>query len=621
MNLDLIAQMPCNPSVGGPGKGHLVREIDALGGEMGRAIDRTFIQIRLLNQSRGPAVQALRAQADKRHYSLCMKHVLERTDNLHLKQARVRRLVVKSDRVQGVVTHTERVYRGRTVVLTTGTFLAGRILSGEQCWPAGRAGEFPAEGLSASLRRLGFPLVRLQTNTPPRVDARSIDFALTVEQPGSVHPLSFSSTTDPDTTPAFLQTPPNPVYPVSGMPSRASWRPQLPCYAVHTAAETLQVVRDNLHRSPIAPGAIEAHGPRYCPSFEEKVVRFPDKERHQLFLEPEGWHTGEVYVQGLFTGMPEDVQWRMLSSMPALRDVEIMRPGYAIEYDSVPCQELSSSLETKRIEGLFHAGQINGTSGYEEAAAQGLIAGANAALKLQGRPPIILGRDQAYIGVLIDDLVTKEIAEPYRIMTSRAEYRLLLRQDNAEQRLAEIGYEAGLLGRERYRAAQDRQLAVDRELERLRSTWLRPGDGGTNSSLVNHGLEPLRDGVNALQFLRRPEVPYSLVADLKPPPEKLSAEVSRQVEIEAKYAGYIDKQRVEIARFQRLEGQRLPAELDYHAMVGLRTEARERLAYVRPATVGQASRLAGVNPADISVLLVHLKRMDKAYAASGEARE
>ena len=613
MNLDLVAQMPCNPSIGGPGKGHLVREIDALGGEMARAIDENFIQIRLLNQSRGPAVHALRAQADKRRYSLRMKHTLETTPNLHLKQTRVEGLLVKGDRVQGVVTHTEYHYQGRTVILATGTFLAGRVLSGEQSWPAGRAGEFPATGLSASLQDQGFPLVRLQTNTPPRIEARTIDFTRTTPQPGSGAPLQFSITNAQSKSPnaqcpvpQFLLTLPNPVYPVE---KQTEWRPQLPCYSVYTTSDTLQVVRENLQRSPIARGATAALGPRYCPSFEEKVVRFPHKERHQIFLEPEGWHTGEVYVQGFFTGMPEEVQLAMLHSIPALKRAEIMRPGYAVEYDSVPCQEISAWLETKRIEGLFHAGQINGTSGYEEAAAQGLIAGINAALQVQGRPPVILHRDQAYIGVLIDDLVTKEISEPYRIMTGRAEYRLLLRQDNADLRLAEIGYRAGLLPRERYQAAEAKRRATEAELDRLAATWLRPTDEGLNARLDEDGLPILTDGVNALQFLRRPEVRYSLVAALAPPPEILAPVVAEQVQIEAKYAGYIEKQRAEVARFRRLEDHRIPPDLDSGDVVGLRPEAQEKLARVRPATVGQATRLAGVNPADISVLLIHLKRL------------
>jgi len=613
MNLDLVAQMPCNPSIGGPGKGHLVREIDALGGEMGRLTDQTHTQIRLLNQSKGPAVQALRAQADKRRYSLEMKHTLEATPNLYLKQALVEEVLVEGDRARGVVTNTGQRIRGRAVVLTTGTFLAGRLLSGTSSWPAGRSGEFPAQGLAACLRRLGFPLVRLQTNTPPRIDARTIDFSRTTPQPGSDVPLRFSTIRSANLAaadlpvPGFLLTPPNPVYPVADMPA---WRPQLPSYAVYTTVETLDVVRANLHRSPIAPGTIDSAGPRYCPSFEEKVVRFPHKERHQLFLEPEGWNSGEVYVQGFFTGMPEEVQAGMLHSIPALCEAEIMRPGYAIEYDSVPCREIGTSLETKRVAGLFHAGQINGTSGYEEAAAQGLMAGINAALQVQGRPPLILRRDQAYIGVLIDDLVTKEIAEPYRMLTGRAEYRLLLRQDNADLRLAGPGYDVGLLPREAYEGVQLRRRAVEEELHRLAAAWLRPGDDGLNEWLRGRGLPELTDGANALQFLRRPEVDYELLAVLSPPPEPLPPGVAEQVEIEAKYAGYIEKQQVEVARFRRLEDRRIPSDLEYHKLSGLRTEAREKLAAVRPATVGQATRLAGVNPADVSVLLVHLKRLE-----------
>ena len=606
MNMDLVAQMPCNPSIGGPGKGHLVREIDALGGEMARVTDATFIQIRLLNQSKGVAVQALRAQSDKRRYSLAMKHTLETTPNLHIKQATAEGLLVAGDRVQGVVTRTGQEYRGCTVVLTTGTFLAGRILSGQQSWPGGRAGEAPAAGLSACLRSLGFSLLRLQTNTPPRIDARTINFSLTTGQPGSDRPLHFVIRHPQCAEPRFLLTKPNPAYPVTEMPA---WRPQLPCYSVYTTEETLQVVRDNLSLSPIAPGTLDAAGPRYCPSFEEKVVRFPHKERHQLFLEPEGWHTGEVYVQGLFTGMPEDVQLDMLHSIPALRCAEIMRPGYAIEYDSVPCQQVTAGLETKRVEGLFHAGQINGTSGYEEAAAQGLIAGINAALKVQGRPPLILRRDQAYIGVMIDDLVTKEIREPYRIMTGRAEYRLLLRQDNADLRLAEAGFRVGLLSSERYLEAEKKRRAIQAETERLAGVWLSPGDDAANACLVAHGFEPLDDGANALQFLRRPEVKYALVGELSPPPEALTAGVAEQVEIEAKYAGYIKTQMAEVARFRRLEEWRIPAHIDYGALHSLRLEACEALTRIRPSTVGQAARLAGVTAADVSVLLVHLKRL------------
>jgi tRNA uridine 5-carboxymethylaminomethyl modification enzyme len=606
MNLDLIAQMPCNPSIGGPAKGHLVREIDALGGEMARNIDHTFIQIRLLNSSKGPAVQALRAQADKRLYSLSMKHTLESTPNLHLKQAMVEKVLVEGDRVQGVATHTGWVYHGRTVILTTGTFLAGRILSGEYTWPAGRAGEFPATGLSTSLRELGFTLGRLQTNTPPRIDARTIDFSQTVPQLGSDRPLYFQSPTlhSQFSIPQFLHQPPSPVYPV---PEPRGWRPQLPCYLIQTNAETHHIVRQNLHRSPIAPGAIDVAGPRYCPSFEEKVVRFAHKESHHLFLEPEGWATGEVYVQGFFTGLPEDVQLAMLHSIPATRQAEIMRAGYAIEYDYVPSSQLTPSLETKLVGGLFHAGQINGTSGYEEAAAQGIIAGINAVRKVQAREPVILSRDRAYIGVIIDDLITKEVDEPYRIMTSRAEYRLLLRQDNADLRLSPIGYEAGLLPRERYEAVERKRQAVERELERLRDTWLKP-TAEVNARLADLKLAPLGDGVNALHFLRRPEVTYDLIETLSSAPHPLPSEVAQQVAIEAKYAGYIEKQRRQVERMKRLEERRIPQGFDYVRMVGLRNEAREKLMRFRPVNVGQASRIHGVNPTDISILLIHLER-------------
>lgn len=605
MNLDLIAQMSCNPAVGGPGKGHLVREIDALGGEMARAVDRNFIQIRRLNLSKGPAVQSRRAQCDKRLYSLAMKLTLEQTPNLHLKQARVERLAVKSERLQGVTTHTGRLYAGRTAVLTTGTFLGGRILSGERTWSAGRAAEFPAQGLSASLRELGFRLARLQTNTPPRIDARTIDFSQTQPQLGSERPLYFSFDANSELRMANCEWRINPAYPV---PRQFEWRPQLPCYLVRTNEETHRIVRQNLHRSPIAPGATGATGPRYCPSFEEKIVRFPDKPSHQVFLEPEGWATGEVYVQGLFTGLPEDVQLAMLHSIPALREAEIIRPGYAIEYDSLPADQITAWLETKRVEGLFHAGQINGTSGYEEAAAQGLMAGINAVLQVQGKPPLILRRDQAYIGVLIDDLITKEIDEPYRIMTSRAEYRLLLREDNADLRLSSLGYQAGLLPRERYEATERKRRTMTAELERLKTTFLRPTPE-VNAQLAAAGLTPVGDGLNAYKLLQRPQVSYELVAALTPPPAPLPPDVTDQVWIEAHYAGYIEKQRREVERARRLEDLPIPPDFDYNAITGLRNEAREKLDRIRPATMGQAARIYGVNPADVSILLVHLHRL------------
>jgi len=610
MNLDLIAQMPCNPSIGGPGKGHLVREIDALGGQMGQATDANFIQIRLLNGSKGPAVQALRAQADKRRYSSQMKHVLEATPNLHLKQAQVEDLLVDGDRVVGVRVQTGHRYLSRAVVLTTGTFLAAQIMRGRQRFPAGRAGEFPANALSEGLKALGYRLTRLQTNTPPRVDARTIDFGQTTIQPGSDEPLYFSflsAQAGPDSElvcPHFLRQTPNPVYPV---PNPTAWRPQLPCYSIHTNAETHRIMRENLALSQVTPGAIEAAGPRYCPSFEEKMIRFPDKEHHLFFLEPEGWNTGEVYVQGLFTGMPEDVQLAALRTIPALHEVEIMRPGYAVEYDAVACGQFNGALASKLVEGLYHAGQINGTSGYEEAAAQGLIAGINAALFVQDKSPLVLRRDQAYVGVVIDDLVTKPQAEPYRIFTSRAEYRLLLRQDNADLRLTPIGYELGLISRERYDATERKRQAIQDELTRLATTWLRPTHS-INAALVAAGLPSLDDGANALALLRRPDVGYALVQATAPAPERLPSHIIAEIETEAKYAGYIARQQTEVERMARLEDRRIPAGFDYHGVRGLRNEAREQLVSNRPLTVGQASRLPGVTPADVTILLVYLER-------------
>jgi tRNA uridine 5-carboxymethylaminomethyl modification enzyme len=600
MNLDLIAQMPCNSAVGGPAKGHLVREIDALGGEMGRNIDRTFIQIRMLNTSKGPAVQAPRAQADKRLYSLAMKHALEHTPNLELAQGLVERLLMSGDSVCGVATHMGRAYEGRTVVLTTGTFLGARIMTGAEEQEAGRAGEFAARGLARSLRQLGFRTGRLQTNTPPRIDARSVDFDQTNPQMGSDEPLYFGHMPPSE----VYSLPLSSVYPVV---QQTVWRRQLPCYLVYTNSETHRIVRENLLHSPIAPGAIDAVGPRYCPSFEEKVVRFGHKDSHQIFLEPEGFATTEVYVQGLYTAMPARVQEAILHSIPALEKARIMRAGYAVEYDFVPPDQISPSLETRHVAGLFFAGQINGTSGYEEAAAQGLIAGINAARKVTGFESLILRRDQAYLGVLIDDLISKEITEPYRMFTSRAEYRLLLRQDNADLRLGRVGYEVGLVDHAQYLRTKAKREATEKELQRLEKAWVAPSPE-INEALREAGLAALEDGANALQLLRRPEVPYDLVAELAPPPDPLSSEAIEQVEIEAKYAGYVAKQRVQVERARRLEGMRIPADFDYQAVVGLRTEARERLMQVRPVTVGQAGRLEGVNPPDLSILLVHLRR-------------
>jgi len=608
ISLEHIAEMPCNPSVGGPAKGHLTREIGALGGEQARHIDRTFIQIRLLNQSKGPAVHALRAQADRRLYSTTMRKTLEGTPNLDLREAVVEKLLVGKDRIQGVQTSDGTRFATKAVILTTGTFLNGRLTRGERTWPGGRDGEQPAAGLSESLRDLGLQVERLKTDTPPRVDARTIDFTETNIQLGSENPLYFSfSYAAADLGPpqsVLAQHAPNDVYPV---PRQTAWRAQLPCYLVYTNARTREVILSNLHRAPLYDGTIEAGGPRYCPSIEIKVPQFPEKESHQLFLEPEGWRTNQVYVQGAYTSLPEDVQLEMLRTIPALREVEVLRYGYAVEYDFVPASQVSATLETKLVKGLFHAGQINGTSGYEEAAAQGLMAGINAARQVRGEPPIILGREQAYIGVLIDDLVTKDIREPYRMMTSRAEYRLLLRQDNADLRLSPLGYNIGLVDGQRQAAVQGKRKTIESGLARLGETWLRPTEE-INHQLAAWGLPPLDDGVNALQFLRRPEITFAMLQALTPERDALSPEVAEQVAVEAKYAGYIEKQQQQVERLRRLEQRRIPDSFDYNSVVGIKTEAREKLLRFRPATVGQASRISGVNPADLSILLVYLTR-------------
>jgi tRNA uridine 5-carboxymethylaminomethyl modification enzyme len=607
-HLDTIGWMSCNPSVGGPAKGHLVREIDALGGEMARAIDRTFIQIRLLNYSKGPAVHALRAQADKKHYAWTMRQALENTPNLDIKQSQVENILVKGDRVAGVTTSHEQTFAALAVILTTGTFLSGRLITGGWVRAGGRDGEPPAVGLSRSLKDLGFRLGRLKTGTPPRLDARTIDFSQTEPHYGSDEPLYFGfenqESVDQGMLPDFLHQPPQPVYPFL---RETPWRAQLPCYLVHTNPQTHEIIRSNLDRAPLFTGVIDGIGPRYCPSIEDKIVRFAHKDSHQLFLEPEGWQTTEVYLQGANTSLPVDVQMEMVHSIPALRNAEFMRIGYAVEYDYVAPDQIHAWLETKTVEGLFHAGQINGTTGYEEAAAQGLMAGINAVLKLQGRAPLVLGREQAYIGVLVDDLVTQEHHEPYRQMTSRAEYRLLLRQDNADLRLTPIGYDAGLVSRERYEGVEARRRAVEEELARLANINISP-NSGNREKFSTLGLEPLSDGVNALQFLRRPEVSYRAIELVAPPSRPLMPNEVEQVEIEAKYAGYIARQQCQVERMKRLEKRTIPADFNYDAVVGLRSEARQKLAHFRPATLGQAARIQGVNPADISLLLVHLER-------------
>ncbi len=585
INLDNVALMPCNPSIGGPAKGHLVREIDALGGEMARNIDRTFIQIRLLNTGKGPAVQALRAQADKKLYSLAMKHTLERQDNLDMKQSLVDYIRVNGDILQ-VQTTIGRVYEGKSVVLTTGTSLAGQIIVGDKRFSAGRAGEFPAERLSASMRSLGFNMGRLKTGTPPRIDARTIDFEQTLIQPGSEVPLYFSLQGEKAEDCSFPE--PNPIYPLAPSP----WRPQLPCYLVYTNEKTHEIIRGNLDRAPLFTGLIHGVGPRYCPSIEDKIVRFAHKDSHPLFLEPEGWETNEVYVQGANTSLPEDVQLEMLRTIPALERVEMMRVGYAIEYDYVFPNQISASLETRLVPGLFLAGQINGTTGYEEAAGQGLIAGINASLKAKGKCPILVRRDQGYIGVMIDDLVTRDITEPYRLFTSRAEYRLLLRQDNADLRLTPLGYDVGLVAKERYMEVENKRGAIAEEIKRLKK----------------HHINQAGRSVSALEFLRRPGTSYRELVSLGIGSDRLKTDSAQQVEIETKYEGYIKKQEGEVTRMARLEVKHIPRGFDYDGIAGLRHEARHKLIQLQPVTLGQASRIDGVTPADVSILMVHLER-------------
>jgi tRNA uridine 5-carboxymethylaminomethyl modification enzyme len=585
LNLDNVALMPCNPSIGGPAKGHLVREIDALGGEMARNIDRTFIQVRMLNTGKGPAVQALRAQADKKLYGLSMKYTLERQNNLDVKQALIDKLWVDNN-IFHVQTNMGWIYEGQNVVLTTGTSLNGKIIIGDKSYPAGRAGEFAAEKLSDSLRSMGFTLGRLKTGTPPRIDARTIDFDKTVIQPGSEVPLYFSMLKNGNHQVSFPL--PNPIYPLT----RSDWRPQLPCYLVYTNAKTHEIIRNNLDRAPLFNGMIKGIGPRYCPSIEDKIFKFAHKAGHPLFLEPEGWETNEVYVQGANTSLPEDVQLAMLRTITALEKVEMIRVGYAIEYDYVPPSQVSASLESKTVPGLFLAGQINGTTGYEEAAGQGLIAGINASLKVQGKPPFIVRRDQGYIGVMIDDLVTRELTEPYRLLTSRAEYRLLLRHDNADLRLTPLAYELGLVERERYEQVEAKRQAVDIELKRLSKTYFNNSDRS----------------VTALEYLRRPDVTYNTLVTMSYGSPGIDCDVAEQVEVEAKYEGYLKKQSTSVARMSRMEKRSIPDFFAYDGIIGLRYEARQKLNRIRPVTLGQASRIDGVTPADLTILMVHLER-------------
>ena len=585
VSVDSIALMPCNPNVGGSSKGHLVRELDALGGEMGKNIDKTFIQSKMLNESKGPAVHSLRAQADKQEYSRQMRKTMENTEHLTIRQAEVSELIVEDGQIKGVKTFSGAIYHAKAVVLCTGTYLRARCIYGDVSNPTGPNGLQAATQLTDSLIANGIEMFRFKTGTPARADKRSIDFSKMEEQFGDKRVVPFSFSTDPESV----------------------QKEQASCWLTYTNQETHKIIRDNLSRSPLFSGAIEGTGPRYCPSIEDKVVKFPDKERHQVFVEPEGLYTNEMYLGGMSSSLPEDVQYAMYRTVPGLEHVRIVRNAYAIEYDCINSLQLKSTLEFKKIRGLFAGGQFNGSSGYEEAAVQGFMAGVNASMEVLGREQVVLDRSQAYIGVLIDDLVTKENHEPYRMMTSRAEYRLLLRQDNADLRLRETGHNIGLVSDEEYEHLLEKKAQIDAEIERLEKATI----GGTpkvQELLAKYESTPLKSGTTLAELIKRPELDYEKLAEVDEKRPELAFDVQEQVNIEIKYEGYIKRQMQQVAQFKKLEGRKLPENFDYAQVNSLRKEAVQKLNKIQPSTIGQASRISGVSPADISVLMVYLER-------------